>query len=105
MKKYLVKKLLSKKQLKKLLKHLKKLQKKKQRDQQGLFVAEGAKIALDLLRGGLTLDFVCGLAETLPPLTNIMFSPHSTPLASTRGLCPLLVCRGFCYLEIRPILW
>ncbi|MCQ2226993.1 MAG: RNA methyltransferase [Bacteroidales bacterium] len=48
-------------------KKIEQLQKKKQRDQQGLFVAEGAKLALDLLRGGLTLDFVCGLAETLPP--------------------------------------
>lgn len=38
---------------------------KKQRDAQGLFLAEGAKITSDLIRGGLTPTFIAGLPDVL----------------------------------------
>lgn len=41
------------------------LAQKKQRDVQGLFLAEGAKITSDLIRGGLVPTFIAGLPDVL----------------------------------------
>ncbi len=46
-------------------KHIQHLAAKKQRDAQGLFVAEGAKLVSDLIRGGLQPTLIVGLADTL----------------------------------------
>ena len=46
-------------------KQIQQLGQKKQRDQQGLFIAEGAKITADLIRGGLTPVFIAGLADAI----------------------------------------
>jgi len=46
-------------------KHIQQLSQKKQRDQQGLFIAEGAKLVLDLIRGGLVPQTVVGEDDAL----------------------------------------
>ncbi len=43
------------------------LSQKKQRDQHELFVAEGAKLTADLVRGGLTPTYIVGLPEVIEP--------------------------------------
>lgn len=47
------------------------LAQKKQRDQQQMFIAEGAKIIMDLVRGGLSPVYVVGLPDVIGQLRGV----------------------------------
>lgn len=65
------------------------LSQKKQRDQQGLFIAEGAKLIGDLIRGGMHPTYIVGLADQIETMRHYCQDVNDCTEQDLKGISQL----------------